>query len=105
MYGLHEAFCVKPILLHGVEVQYDLLYLRGFLYSFSRMYSCSISLIKFFIIINTMEKEKKGCTSCKQGGKEKLGWMMVLGTYLFITSIYGNVILIDKLITYLKTLF
>jgi hypothetical protein len=52
-----------------------------------------------------MEKEKKGCSSCKQNGKEKFGWMMVLGTYLFITSIYGNVILIDKLITYLKTLF
>lgn len=52
-----------------------------------------------------MEKEKKGCLSCKAKGKKQFGWLMIFGLYIFATSTYGNVILIDKLITYLKTLF
>ena len=52
-----------------------------------------------------METEKKGCLSCKQKGKKQFGWMMIFGGYVFVTSIYGNVILFEKLITYLKGLF
>jgi hypothetical protein len=50
-------------------------------------------------------EKKEGCKSCKEKGQMRFGIMAVFSTYVFLTSIYGNVVLIEKLITYLKTLF
>jgi len=107
LYGRQDAFCVNPILLHGVELQYDLLYLRGFLYSFSRRNSFRTLLIKSsFILINIMKQENEsGCKSCKDKGKSRINWMIALSAYVTITSIYGNIIIFNKLINYLKDLF
>ena len=53
-----------------------------------------------------MEQENKpGCKSCKEKGQTKFNWLIVFSAYITITSIYGNVILINKLIDYLKVLF
>ena len=51
------------------------------------------------------QKDKKNCESCKKKGNTKFNLMLVFSSYIFITSIYGNVILIEKLINYLKVLF
>lgn len=50
-------------------------------------------------------ENKENCKSCKKSGKTKFGLMVGFSSYIFITSIYGNVILIEKLINYLKVLF
>lgn len=46
-----------------------------------------------------------GCETCKEKGKSRINWMIVFSAYITITSIYGNIILINKLIDYLKILF
>ncbi len=53
-----------------------------------------------------MEQENKpGCKTCKEKGNSRINWMIAFSAYVTITSIYGNIILINKLIDYLKGLF
>lgn len=70
------------------------------------IYKIIVVLRTFRDILIFMEQEKKkGCKSCKDKGNFRFGMMAVLGGYIFLTSIYGNIILIEKLITYLKSVF
>jgi hypothetical protein len=47
------------------------------------------------------EKEKKGCSQCKQNLSTIQTGMLVLSVYIFITAIYGNI----KLFKYITSLF
>jgi len=51
---------------------------------------------------SNQEKTKKGCSSCKnkKKGSQFIG-LMIFSSYMFGTSIYGNYILIQKLINFL----
>ena len=51
------------------------------------------------------QQNKPGCKSCKDKGKSRINWMIALSAYITITSIYGNIIIFNKLIDYLKVLF
>lgn len=45
------------------------------------------------------EKTKKECGSCKKKGLNKSQWgVLVLSSYMFVTSIYGTYILVKRLI-------
>lgn len=41
-----------------------------------------------------------GCTKCKgkQAGRTKFTWMYIMSLYVFVTSIYGNIKLINEII-------
>lgn len=46
--------------------------------------------INFDVIFTNMEKKK--CNSCKKTGlSKKEKWMVAIGIYIFITSLYGTI--------------
>ena len=49
-----------------------------------------------------MKEEKSGCDSCKKNGKIRFAVITALSLYIFVTSIYGNIILFEKLISLFK---
>ena len=47
--------------------------------------------------------ETKGCEECKKKDSRSYQWMMVfLGVYLLFSSVYGSVVLFEKLMSFFK---
>jgi hypothetical protein len=42
--------------------------------------------------------EVTGCNTCKKGLSETQKWVLALSMYMFITSIYGTIVLIKNIV-------
>jgi hypothetical protein len=42
--------------------------------------------------------EVTGCNTCKKGLSETQKWVVALSMYMFITSIYGTIVLIKNIV-------
>lgn len=49
--------------------------------------------------------KQKGCNTCKQRANIKFAWISILSVYVLGTSIYGSIILIDKVVEVISSLF
>jgi hypothetical protein len=45
------------------------------------------------------------CQDCKKQGRIKFNWMLIIGIELLATTIYGHVVLIQKLLGWLSQTF
>lgn len=49
--------------------------------------------------------KQKGCKTCKQRANIKFTWISILSVYVLGTSIYGSVIIFDKVVEFISSLF
>jgi len=42
--------------------------------------------------------EVTGCNTCKKGLSETQKWVVALSVYMFLTSIYGTIVLIKNIV-------
>jgi hypothetical protein len=49
--------------------------------------------------------KEKECNSCKKRADIKFTWMTILSVYVMGTSIYGSVVLFNKISEFISSLF
>lgn len=45
------------------------------------------------------------CQDCKKSGRIKFNWMLIIGIELFLTTVYGHIVLIEKLVEWVSQTF